>query len=117
MAFVLVCLTPGSPAYGHEESRVHSVRVHAHVEQVLYEASAPLDLSVAVVAARPWRYSTVVLGRALLAAPAPALQCIQTPHCSTSSFDYIDRPVWRKYRRHACQLLDTPPPSLSPRVL
>jgi len=112
MAFVLVSLSPGSPAYGHDQSRVHSVRVHAYVEQVLYEASAPLDISVAVFTPRPWQYSSAPSSRAFLAAPTLAFQGSLTTCDLLSPPDYVERPMPYKYRRYACQILDLPPPSM-----
>jgi len=111
LAFVLVSLSPNSPSYAHDEARLHSVRVQAHVEQVLFEGPSPIDLSIAVLSPRPWQYQPLQFGRASLG--AHFTQVINHPAaCSFAQTpDSPPRITWWKHRRYACQMLDTPPPT------
>jgi hypothetical protein len=110
LAVVLVSLLPNSPSYAHDEACLHSVRVQAHVEQVLFEGPSPIDLSIAVLSPRPWQYQPLQPGRVSLG--AHFTQFIDRPAaCSFApSPDSPPRITWWKHRRYACQMLDTPPP-------
>ena len=114
LAFVLVSLSPNSPSYAHDEARLHSVRVQAHVEQVLFEGPSPIDLSIAVLSPRPWQYQPLQPGRGSVA--THFTQFIDSPAtCSfTPTPDSLPMIPWWKHRRYACQMLDTPPPLCVP---
>ncbi len=114
MVFVVVSLAPGSPAFDQDEARVHSIRVQAQLQQVLYEASSPVDLSVAAFSVRPWQYSPAVPGRFHLAPPALTTAGAHAALHLVASPGYPLRVLWPQDRRYGCQILDIPPPSLLP---
>ena len=110
LALVLVSLLPNSPLYAQDKARLHSVRVQAHVEQVLFEGPSPIDLSIAVLSPRPWQYQPLQVGRVSLG--AHFTQFIARPAASLFAPTPSSPPriTWWKHRRCACQMLDTPPP-------
>ena len=112
MVFVVVSLAPGSPSFAQDEARVHSIRVRAQLQQVLYETSSPVDLSVAAFSVRPWQYSPVSPGRLHLAPPSLTTTGTQTTFHLEASPDYPPRILWPHDRRYGCQILDIPPPAL-----
>lgn len=114
MMFVVVSLAPGSPSFAQDEARVHSIRVRAQLQQVLYETSSPVDLSVAAFSVRPWQYSPGSPGRLHLAPPSLTTTGTQTTVHREASPGYPSRILWPQDRRYGCQILDIPPPSLLP---